>query len=519
MYACVRYVSSAFGSLQLFCVHRPRARVLCVQTAVAAVSMFSPARPAASSQPNSHSGLFGWIGGAVRGHSRTAAVSDSDRHTAAVSDRSGGAETVHPEPHPEPPGLEAPTANAASVHVNAAGSDRSSGDQSLLEKTLNAASEVFCRRPQGSWEPWGNPMDEAVDDRQFVPREEEEEEEVEHASDREDSWGRPMDELPDPALWTSDFEDCAERVRGRHSEPTRGTNSCTSGPCWADAAPDVEVPAAWQGDAPPDMEEPAPSRRRVQPAPAQLRSPVDSDGSDSDAGSGETVGELTEDDIANFRTWRITARHTAKAQPLCRVAGDVFEGTRGPAARNSKAAVGNFGLLCGNWGKRSEDNARDKVSRANREAHDRQVLGGPAQIVVILEATPAVAALLEQEPTHVAKPLEFQDACTDGWESKLVVVNRDGQGFGKGGIGPNPAPTGNVDNRPWFQYNVCIDSHVVNPILMGARKNNCEKVECNEAACWFDGTWREKKHQESPHQSHGVHVPLENKHRVFGHRD
>ena len=470
MYACVRYVSSAFGSLQLFCVHRPRARVLCVQTAVAAMSMFSPARLAASSQPNSHSGLFGWFGGAVRGHSRTAAVSDSDRHTAAVSDRSGGAETVHPEP----PGLEAPTANAASVHVNAAGSDRSSGDQSLLEKTLNAASEVFCRRPQGSWEP-ADGSQQAVCPSGGVY--------VKHSFS---SWGRPMDDLPEaapqgPLLKTIPkqrrvFENCAESVRGKRGH----------------AAPDVEVPAAWQSDAPPDMEEPAPTRRRVQPAPAQLRSPVDSDGSDSDAGSGETVGELTEDDIANFRTWRITARHTAKAQPLCRVAGDVFEGTRGPAARNSKAAVGNFGLLCGNWGKRSEDNARDKVSRANREAHDRQVLGGPAQIVVILEATPAVAALLEQEPTHVAKPLEFQDACTDGWGCKLVVVNRDGQGFGKGDIGPNPAPTGNVDNRPWFQYNVCIDSHVVNPILMGARKNNCEKVECNEAACWFDGTWREK---------------------------
>ena len=296
--------------------------------------MFSPARLAASSQPNSHSGLFGWIGGAVQGHSRTAAVSDSDRHTAAVSDRSGGAETVHPEPHPEPPGLEAPTANAASVHVNAAGSDRSSGDQSLLEKTLNAASEVFCRRPQGSWEPADGSQQavcptrgpKPIADRQFVPREEEEEEEVEHASDREDSWGRPMDELPEAALWTSDFEDCAERVRGRHSEPTRGTNSCTSGPCWADAAPDVEVPAAWQDQiltraapdvevpAPPDMEQPAPSRRRVQPAPAQLRSPVDSDGSDSDAGGGETVGESTEDDLANDQAWKITAERSAKAR-------------------------------------------------------------------------------------------------------------------------------------------------------------------------------------------------------------
>ena len=338
MYACVRYVSSAFGSLQLFCVHRPRARVLCVETAVAAISMFGPARPAASSQPSSYSGLYGWIASvesAVRSYSRTAAVSGSDRHTAAVSGRSGGAEAVHPEP----PGL-----------VNAAGSDRSSGDQSLLEKTLNAASEVFCRRPQGSWEPWGNPMDEAVDDRQFVPREEEEEEEVEHASDREDSWGRPMDELPEaapqgplPETFPKPrpvFEDCAESVRGRHSEPTRGTNSCTSGPCWADAAPDVEVPAAWQDQiltraapdvevpAPPDMEEPAPSRRRIcRSVRVQIPPPVDSDGSDSDAGGGETVGESTEDDLVDGQAWKIEAE-VARFLQMGRRSKEAFERRR-----------------------------------------------------------------------------------------------------------------------------------------------------------------------------------------------
>ena len=67
--------------------------------------------------------------------------------------------------------------------------------------------------------------------------------------------------------------------------------------------------------------------------------------------------------------------------------------------------VGNVALMIGNWGARSEksqgSSAAIRSSIANREAHDRQVLGSPAMIIVLFEATNAVAALLEQPPHYV----------------------------------------------------------------------------------------------------------------------
>ena len=80
--------------------------------------------------------------------------------------------------------------------------------------------------------------------------------------------------------------------------------------------------------------------------------------------------------------------------------------------------------MVGSWGERSESKTKSEHSVANREAHYRQVMVSPAQIIALCEATPAVQDMLEQEPNIVAGRPQLRRTGT--------------------------APDGNVKMRDWF---------------------------------------------------------------------
>jgi hypothetical protein len=126
--------------------------------------------------------------------------------------------------------------------------------------------------------------------------------------------------------------------------------------------------------------------------------------------------------------------------------------------------------MIGNWGMRGEKGKRSSV--ANREAHHRQVLESPAMIIVLFEATHAVAALLEQPPQYVeTRPQSRQTG---------------------------PAPTGNVAVRDWYGHHVIIGNDPKQPVLMAARKNNCSSIECHTFAPWVDGSHGPSENKRSP---------------------
>ena len=67
---------------------------------------------------------------------------------------------------------------------------------------------------------------------------------------------------------------------------------------------------------------------------------------------------------------------------------------------NSNWEVGNFGLFFGNWGKRGTA-PTDAEGRNTRETSDRQILRNPGQVVILAEATEAIAQLLREPPVAV----------------------------------------------------------------------------------------------------------------------
>ena len=180
-------------------------------------------------------------------------------------------------------------------------------------------------------------------------------------------------------------------------------------------------------------------------------------------GGGDIAASLTEDDIA------VADRRFNEAQPETRTVGDLHP-YRTPADRSVQPGVGNVALMIGNWGMRRENGKRSGV--ANREAHDRQVLGSPAMIIVLFEATNAVAAMLEQPPQHVEnRPQSRQTGA---------------------------APAGTVSMRDWYGHHVIIGQDAKQPVLMPARKNNCSGIECHTYNPWIDGDLNINQQQKSP---------------------
>ena len=189
--------------------------------------------------------------------------------------------------------------------------------------------------------------------------------------------------------------------------------------------------------------------------------------SDDESYECETVGSATENDLANGQEIAVAARRKANAQPTRRVVGEMRRPTAS-AQRNKKTEVGNVALMVGNWGERSNRNGVCK----NREAHDRQVMGSPAQILVLFEATDAVAVMLQQQPQHV-----YDRPQSRRW---------------------GPAPAGNVAVRDWHEHLVIMGRCAKNPILMAARKNNCQGMECLYSESWLDGRFNLRGKNKSP---------------------
>ena len=185
---------------------------------------------------------------------------------------------------------------------------------------------------------------------------------------------------------------------------------------------------------------------------------------DDDDGSvsGDTAGTRTDAEIEGGDLSAVAARRTEMAQPTKRVVGDLHPYNE-PAERNKRKDVGNFGLFMGNWGQRSEKKA---ASCAQRDLHDSNVMGSPGMIIVLFEATTAVAAMLEREPSHVP------DRPPPRHNEK--------------------APLGNMSARAWFEHLVCMGEESKGAILMAVRKNVCENIECVYSDSWVDGIWNVK---------------------------
>ena len=178
--------------------------------------------------------------------------------------------------------------------------------------------------------------------------------------------------------------------------------------------------------------------------------------------SGDTAGSRTDAEIERGDLSAVAARRTEMAQPKNRVVGDLHPYNE-PAHRNKRKDVGNFGLFMGNWGERSEKNAASADCRA---LHDSQVMGSPGEITVLFEATNAVAAMLAREPLHVPdRPRSRHN---------------------------EKAPLGNMSARDWYEHWVVIGNEPKGSILMAARKNVCENIDCVHSDSWVDGCWKVK---------------------------
>ena len=73
---------------------------------------------------------------------------------------------------------------------------------------------------------------------------------------------------------------------------------------------------------------------------------------------------------------------------------------RGPSSKyNNEPEVGNMGLMCGNWGTRSTLGG-PRTQRRRREIQDRQILRSPGQVLVVVESSRELEALLKQPPVE-----------------------------------------------------------------------------------------------------------------------
>ena len=189
----------------------------------------------------------------------------------------------------------------------------------------------------------------------------------------------------------------------------------------------------------------------------------DEDGSDKESvggRSGDTAGSRTDEDIRRGDLSAVAARRTEMARPGSRITGDMHP-YREPAERNKRPDVGNFSMLVGNWGERSS-----VEGFAQRDLYDANVKGSPGELVVLFEATHAVAEMLESQPSYVQEPPQQRSL-------------------------PNQkAVPGNMWQREHYEHHVIMTQDSKNAILMAARTNVCEGIEELHTASWCDGTWR-----------------------------
>ena len=91
----------------------------------------------------------------------------------------------------------------------------------------------------------------------------------------------------------------------------------------------------------------------------------------------------------------------ACVQPLVPSHGDC---SRGESSKyNAEPEVGNVGFFCGNWGQRGSI-AGDLFKKKRREAHDRQIMRCPAQVVILCEASAKVEEVLKSSAVAAEDP-------------------------------------------------------------------------------------------------------------------
>ena len=90
--------------------------------------------------------------------------------------------------------------------------------------------------------------------------------------------------------------------------------------------------------------------------------------SDNESHEGDTAASSTENDIANGDLTAVAARRKEEAQPKRKVAGEVHH-PKPSAYRNTKAEVGNVGLMIGNWGERSKKNKLSRQGSARSSSY------------------------------------------------------------------------------------------------------------------------------------------------------
>ena len=119
--------------------------------------------------------------------------------------------------------------------------------------------------------------------------------------------------------------------------------------------------------------------------------------SDEDGASiaGDTVGASTaaSNKTGNFQRRQARAkRRQWRWQPKITVHGDPSQSRRESSWWNEEPEVGNFGLFCGNWGKRG--------SAANElcEKSDQQIRKCPVQVLVLAETTESMKEMLQLPP-------------------------------------------------------------------------------------------------------------------------
>ena len=153
----------------------------------------------------------------------------------------------------------------------------------------------------------------------------------------------------------------------------------------------------------------------------------DEDGSDNESvggRSGDTAGSRTDDEVRRGDLAAVAARRTEAARPGSRIDGDKHP-WREPAERNQRFDVGNFSMFVGNWGERSS-----VEGFAQRDLYDANVKGSPGELVVLFEATHAVAALLDSKPSYVQERPQ-----------QLSLPNEK-------------AVVGNMAERDWYDHHV-----------------------------------------------------------------
>ena len=157
----------------------------------------------------------------------------------------------------------------------------------------------------------------------------------------------------------------------------------------------------WFEDPPAVAEERSSKRSSWRPIADDDDDEDDDEDDESDAGcwstTGESVGSHPDDsngepaDADNIYGW-----------PIAPAWGNPGASTKSgrSSENNNHQAVGNFGLMVGNWGKMAKVGGKkiSKIAKARRDCADRQIKKSPAQVLVIVESSMALRNLLEQPP-------------------------------------------------------------------------------------------------------------------------